>query len=167
MTPGAAWFLAFVGSVVLANLLVVTVGVIPVGFGLYAPAGVLVVGVAFWIRDHLHRTSGLLAVALALGIGAGISAAFSPALALASAGAFLVSETLDTLIYHALRRRWLLAVVTSNAVGIVADSLVFLSIAFGSLTYLPGQVWAKSVWTLLILVGHGLLAGRSRTSLAR
>jgi hypothetical protein len=154
------WF-AFVGSVLAANLLVLYVGIIPVGFGMMAPAGVAVVGLSFWLRDHLQAQGGLRAVIAAILVGGAISALFSPGLALASATAFLVSESLDTLVYSWLRRRsWGLAVVASNAVGIVADSLVFLLLAFGSLMYLPGQVWGKAWWTL------GFLAWRARTVLA-
>lgn len=156
-----AWWLAFVGSVVVANALVLWLGVIPVGLGLMAPAGVVVVGLSFWLRDRLHLALGWPGVLSALLVGGVISALASPALAVASVSAFLASETLDGLVFQSLRRRYVLAVLASNVVGLIVDSLVFLSLAFGSLAYLPGQVWGKAWWTI------AFLAWRSGTRLAR
>jgi queuosine precursor transporter len=48
------------------------------------------------------------------------------------------------------RRRWLLAVVRSNLMGLTLDSVVFLSLTFGSLEFLLGQIVGKaSGWRLL------------------
>ena len=53
-------------------------------------------------------------------------------------------------VYTPLRRRnWLVAVALSNTVGLVADSLLFLWLAFGSLDFLPGQVVGKLWMTVL------------------
>ncbi|MBQ1166197.1 VUT family protein, partial [Streptomyces sp. A73] len=41
----------------------------------------------------------------------------------------------------------LVAVTASNAVGLLADSLVFLWLAFGSLAFLPGQLVGKAWMT--------------------
>jgi uncharacterized PurR-regulated membrane protein YhhQ (DUF165 family) len=72
--------------------------------------------------------------------------------ALASATAFLVSEAADYLVYTPLRRRgWLRAVAASNVVGLAVDSALFLWLAFGSLTFLWGQVWGK-VWVTALAV---------------
>ena len=49
------------------------------------------------------------------------------------------------------RRRLLAAVVTSSMVGLVVDSIVFLSLAFGSLEFLPGQIVGKA-WAVLIAI---------------
>ena len=43
----------------------------------------------------------------------------------------------------------MLAVVASSLAGLVVNSVVFLSLAFGSLEFLPGQVVGK-VWAVLI-----------------
>jgi uncharacterized PurR-regulated membrane protein YhhQ (DUF165 family) len=68
---------------------------------------------------------------------------------MASAGAFLVSETADMLVYTPLqRRRLMLAVFASSLVGLVVDSIVFLSLAFGSLAFLEGQILGKT-WMVL------------------
>jgi hypothetical protein len=39
-------------------------------------------------------------------------------------------------------------VAASNAVGLAADSLIFLWLAFGSLAFLPGQLLGKAWMTL-------------------
>ena len=89
-------------------------------------------GLAFTLRDVVHRTLGRLAVVGAILAGAALSYTISPAFATASAVAFLVSELADLSVYEPLRARgWMPAVVASNVVGIVVDSLLFLWLAFG------------------------------------
>ena len=51
-----------------------------------------------------------------------------------------------------LRRGWIVALVPANLVGCVVDSLVFLSIAFGSLSLLGGQVLGKAWMTALAVL---------------
>jgi queuosine precursor transporter len=156
-----ALFLAYLSTVILANWAVTTYGVVPVGFGLMAPAGVYVVGIAFTLRDLLHETGGRWLVLGAIAIGAVLSVLVAtPALAVASGVAFTVSEVADLLVYEPLRRKgWLGAVAASNAVGLVIDSIVFLVIAFGSLQFLAGQVVGKAWMTLLAVAV--LAAGRA------
>jgi uncharacterized PurR-regulated membrane protein YhhQ (DUF165 family) len=73
-------------------------------------------------------------------------------LALASGAAFVLSELADFALYTPLqRRRLLLAVLVSAGAGLVVDSVVFLSLAFGSLAYLPGQVIGKA-WAVLVSI---------------
>lgn len=142
--------LAFLSTVVLANWLVQTHGVVPVGFGLMAPAGVYVVGLAFILRDALHEVDRRLVV-VAILVGAVLSLLVAdPRLAWASGAAFLLSESLDMAVWVRLRERsYLAGLLTSNAVGIVADSALFLWLAFGGLAFLPGQAVGKAWMTLL------------------
>ena len=144
---------AFVATIFLANWAISTFGTVPVGFGLAAPAGVYFAGLAFTLRDLLHESAGPRAVFIAILIGAALSAIVSPAFAIASATAFLFSELADFAVYTPLRRRrWLTAVIASNLVGLVVDSILFLWLAFGSLTYLTGQVVGKAWMTALAVV---------------
>lgn len=163
-------FLAFMATVPLANWLIQHVGafcvpngpcLIPVGFSLDAPSGVLVVGLAFVLRDLLQRTAGPAWAAAAIVCGAGLSLLIAPpALAIASGAAFLVAEGLDMAVYTPLaRRRFLLAVAASSLVGIAADSALFLWLAFGSLDYLPGQIVGK-LWGVAIGAGLALALRR-------
>lgn len=155
----AVLFVAFVATVVLANWLVNEAGIVHVGLGYQAPAGVFVVGVAFSLRDALQERAGKIAVIAAIGLGAALSFGLEDlrAIALASAAAFAVSETLDFAIYTLLRRRsWLAAATASNAIGLIVDSVIFLTLAFGSLEFLEGQIFAKAYMTALAIFVTGM-----------
>lgn len=146
-------FTVFILLIFLANWAIVTFGIIPIGFGLQAPAGVLFVGASFLTRDWLQHSGGNRSVFLAIFIGTGLSAYLSPNVAVASALGFLSSESLDFLVYSLIQRHgkpWT-AVVFSNVCGSIVDSVVFLTLAFGSLTFLPGQVIGK-LWITLTAV---------------
>lgn len=150
----AGLFVAYVATVPLANWLVDRFGVVPVGFGLRAPAAVYLVGVAFTLRDLLQEWAGRAFVVLGILCGALLSfLVASPALALASGTAFLLSEMGDFAVYTPLRERgrFLEAVALSNTVGLVLDSVVFLQLAFGSLEFLPGQLVGKAIMTVVAL----------------
>jgi hypothetical protein len=151
--PALAAAVGFVGTVFAANWAIVQFGAVPVGFGLLAPAGVYFAGLAFTLRDVLHELGGRWAVLAAIAAGVGASALVAPpALVVASAVAFGVSELLDMAVCSPLRlRRWYAAVAASNAVGLVVDSVLFLWLAFGSLMFLPGQLLGKA-WVTLAAV---------------
>lgn len=148
-----AAFVAYAASIPLANLLITHYGPVPVGFGLLAPAGVFAAGVAFTARDLLQRWAGKRAALAAIAVGVLISLVLAdPRLALASAVAFGLSELIDMAAFLALAKRSFLgAVLVSNVAGLVVDSLVFLSLAFGSLVFLPGQIVGKAWMTLAAL----------------
>jgi uncharacterized PurR-regulated membrane protein YhhQ (DUF165 family) len=144
------WALAYIATIFGANLLITHVGVVPVGFGLMAPAGVYCAGLAFTFRDLTQDSLGRLWTVGAIVIGAALSGLLSPQLALASGTAFLLSELADLAVYTPLRERhWLAAVAASNSVGLVIDSVLFLWLAFGSLAFLPGQIVGKLWMTAL------------------
>jgi len=166
---GAIYLAGFIGSIWLANWLLGHWGTIrfpggpwlvpvwpgeltPSGNAIYAPSGVLAIGVGFTLRDLVQRRLGIPVTIAAIVAGAALSAALDTSLALASGAAFLLAETLDLFVYTPLQRRNLVgAVIASNVVGIVVDSIVFLSIAFGSLDLLQGQVIGKAWMTLLAI----------------
>src|SRR6201997_875369 len=126
---------------------------IPVAPGLMAPSGVTMAGVALVLRDLVQRRLGVAASSLAILAGAALSALLAPpALVIASATAFLLSEFADLAVYPPLARRGLLiAVVASGVVGLVVDSVVFLWLAFGSLDFLLGQIVGKA-WMVLLSI---------------
>ncbi len=158
---GWLYFALFIGSIFLANYLVGNVGtvcppgepcLIPVWPGIMAPSGVLAIGLGFTLRDLVQRRRGIRYTAVGILLGAGLSAVLDPALALASGTAFLFSEFLDLFVYTPLQRRNLMAAVLgSNIVGIIADSAIFLGLAFGSLQFIEGQIIGKLWMTLLAL----------------
>lgn len=140
---------AYVGCIWGANWAITAFGLVPIPFGLVAPAGVYFAGLSFTARDLLQDTAGRGWTVGGILLGAALSGLLSPQLALASGVAFLVSEGLDMAVYTPLRgRHWLGAVAASNTVGAVVDSALFLWLAFGSLAFLPGQVVGKLLMTL-------------------
>ena len=159
-SSGIAAFVGFIATIFAANWLIEHVGIVSVGFGLMAPAGVYMVGVAFTLRDVLQRTLGARWAIAAILIGAGLSYLVSPAFALASGAAFLLSELADLAVYTPLERRtWLGAVLLSNTVGLLVDSWLFLALAFGSLEFFPGQVVGKAWMTLLAIAAIAAVRG--------
>ena len=134
-----------------------------------APSGVLMVGLALVLRDLVQRRLGVGWGLGAIVIGAALSALLAPpALVLASTVAFLLSELADFAVYTPLQRRGLvLAVLASSAVGLVADSFLFLWLAFGSLDFLAGQIIGKALMVLLTVPAiHWLRRRDARLALA-
>lgn len=150
---GALAVLGYLAVVVGANIATARYGFVPVGFGLLATAGTYFAGAALFVRDLVQDVAGRWVVLAALLVAAVLSAALaSPSLALASGVAFGVAELLDLLVYTPLRRKgWVRAVVASNIVGGVADTLLFLWLAGFPLTAVAvsGQLVGKAWLTLI------------------
>lgn len=163
---GLAAGAGYVGSIVAANYVTARFGLVPVGFGLVTTAGTYAAGAALLLRDVVQDTLGRRAALLCMAGGVVASWALSaPALALASAAAFLLSELADFAVYTPLRRRgWSRAVLTSNAIGAVIDTFVFLTLAGFPLTreIVAGQLVGKIVWATLVpvLIVQGVRAVR-------
>lgn len=165
-TIGIITLVGYILTIFAANLAITSIGIVPVGLGLVAPAGVYFAGLAFSLRDALQETLGRRWVIGAILLGALISAGLSAQLALASGLAFLFSELADFMVYTPLRRRnWLGAVVASNTVGVLVDSALFLWLAFGSLAFLPGQIVGK-LWMTALAVALIFAWRRSRARTA-
>ena len=139
--PAANWLIGNVGTVCIPQ----GPCLIPVAPGLMAPSGVLMIGAALALRDAVQEALGRAWVLALVIAGAALSLLFSPpALAIASATAFLLSELLDFAIYDRLRRRALAwAVLLSGMAGAVLDSLLFSALAFGTVAWAPGLILAK------------------------
>ncbi|MDX0203840.1 VUT family protein [Sinorhizobium meliloti] len=159
---GAVFLAGFAACIPLANYMIGHVGticvpdgpcLIPVWFGLTAPSGVLLVGLALVLRDLVQRRLGLAWAIGAIIVGAFLSTTFTaPALALASVSAFLTSELVDLLVFTPLQKKGLVkAAFVSSVAGLVVDSVVFLSLAFGSLEFLTGQVVGKLIMVVVAL----------------
>lgn len=165
--PGALALAGYIATIFAANWAIARFGVVPVGLGYAAPAGVYFAGLAFTLRDLVQEYLGRVATVLAIAVGAALSALVSPQFAAASGIAFLLSEFADFLVYTPLRRRnWLGAVVASNVVGFVADSAIFLTLAFGSLEFLTGQLIGKGWMTLLAVAALWMVRQRRASAAA-
>lgn len=151
LIPFAAWLVKHYGPV-------------DVGPGLKAPAAVFVIGAILVVRDLLQdqlravrrgRFAFAIIVAL-IAVGTLLAIAVDPMFGIASGVAFALSETIDLLVYTPLRKAGQYgAVLVSNAVSIIVDSVVFLWLAFGSLEFLYGQIYGKALMTFVAL---GVLA---------
>jgi len=132
----------YVGSIVLANVFIVHglpgatrthfgTYTLPVGFGLVAPAGVFMAGVAFPARDLVQRAGGRWLGIAAIVVGAGVSFfVSSPTIAVASGLTFLCAESLDFAVYTPLQREhFALAVVVSGIAGSLLNAWLFLYLA--------------------------------------
>lgn len=175
---GAITIVAFVLSVPVANWMVLNVGstcfpdgpcLIPVWPGVLAPSGVALAGLSLVLRDLVQEEVGVRWAFAAVLVGAIIAALVaSPQLAVASAGAFLVAELADLLIYTAMRRRGLfVASLASSMVGLLLDSLIFVLVAFGSMDLLLGQSLGKAWMVLAATPILFLIRRRSRVVAAR
>jgi uncharacterized PurR-regulated membrane protein YhhQ (DUF165 family) len=159
---GFVFLAAYIACIPLANWMIGHVGtvcvpqgpcLVPVAPGLMAPSGVLLVGLALVLRDLVQRRLGIAYALAAIAVGAVLSGVLAPLpLVVASTTAFLLSELADFAVYTPLQKRGLvLAVLASSFVGLVADSIVFLWLAFGSFEFLLGQIVGKAWMVLLTL----------------
>ncbi|QDO96274.1 VUT family protein [Ferrovibrio terrae] len=160
---GFAYLAGFIACVPAANWLIGNVGtvcipqgpcLIPVApFGITAPSGVLMIGLALVLRDLVQRRLGKGRALAAILAGAALSGFVAPpALVVASTVAFLLSELADFAVYTPLQKRGLIrAVILSSLVGLCVDSVAFLYLAFGSLDYLAGQIIGKA-WMVLFSI---------------
>ncbi len=161
------YFVAFIACIPIANWMIGHVGTVcappqgpclvpvapwgPDGHPLMAPSGVLMIGLALVLRDMVQRRLGRGVALAAIVAGAALSGAVAPPqLVFASGAAFLLSELADFAVYTPLQSRGLvLAVLASSVVGLIADSLLFLWLAFGSLDFLAGQIVGK-LWMVVL-----------------
>jgi uncharacterized PurR-regulated membrane protein YhhQ (DUF165 family) len=162
----SATALGYVGVILATNVAATSGATLDLAL-LTVPVGAVCAGAAFGIRDHVHEAFGPSGVAVAIGCGTGLSWLLgSPAVAAASALAFLLSETIDAYIYVRLMRRRsvVLAVIGSNVAGLAVDSVVFVPLAFGTWAPLTGQVVGKAFATA-VAVGVQAVARATRLRL--
>lgn len=168
--------LGLLASVIVANWATSNFGFVSVGFGLTATAGTFAAGFALALRDATQDALGKSAVIAVIVLGAVVSYVVAdPMIALASGAAFLISELCDFGVYTPLRkksslgdRRWAIAVVASNIVGAIVDTVVFLVIAFGAASVAPailgqlvGKTWATAGY---LVIGKGVSRAVPRKS---
>jgi uncharacterized PurR-regulated membrane protein YhhQ (DUF165 family) len=153
----------YIGTIVLANWMTTTYGLVPIGFGLMVTAGTFAAGFALILRDAVQVTAGRIAALLAILVGCAVSYVISdPFIAVASAIAFLTSELVDMGLFTPLRRRSIaLAVLVSSIVSAPVDTVLFLHIAGFGVTWqaVLGQFIVK---TALAGIVAGVLVMRGR-----
>ena len=145
-------------------------------FGMLS-AGTLTFGATFTLRDMAHQSSdraglGRTPVIAMIGVAAVANVMVAAVLGipgrflLASFGAILLSELIDTEIYHSLRSRsWLVRVLSSNAVSVPLDSITFTVVAFaGEIGYDVSKMAQIVEADLLFKFGIGALLALAKTA---
>jgi len=145
---------AYVATIIAANWMTDTFGLVPIWFGLTVTAGTFAAGFALITRDWVQMTNRRIILLGAILVGAALSALTStPQLAVASGIAFLASELVDTGVFTPMRSRSLpLAVIVSSLIAAPVDTILFLWIAGFPLTWeaILGQVLVKTVLALIV-----------------
>jgi hypothetical protein len=148
--------------------------------GLAAPGGTYLIGLALALIETAHHTAPTrregwrnAQIMIAMGFAGSIILAAWIAvvdamngvgpdqfgflagtwrIVLGSLAAFAVSETVDNGLGAWMRGRVPdpVRVLTTNAVSVPLDSLVFLAVAFGSLAFIEGQIVAKMAATVVL-----------------
>jgi uncharacterized integral membrane protein (TIGR00697 family) len=178
---------AYIGAQMLADIASLKIGVVA---GLAVDMGTFVYPITFTLRDVAHKTLGkhltrvLIVTAAAInlfmalylmwsasvpsdpgwGLGEQFSAILAPVwrIVVASIVAEVVSELLDTEIYHwwvtrITRRYQWLRVLVSNSISVPVDNLIFAIGAFGGV--LPWDVvWQIFIVNLLVKYGVTLIS---------
>ena len=127
----------YVATIVAANWLTSTFGLVPIGLGLAVTAGTFAAGAALILRDAVQCAAGKWVVLAAIVTGCVISYLVAdPFIAVASAVAFLASELVDFAVFTPLRRRSIAAaVLVSSIVSAPVDTVLFLHIAGFEVTW--------------------------------
>lgn len=168
------WIAFYVASILAANLTLDTF--IDLGiFGMLS-VGTLFFAAVFTLRDRLH-TYGLptvfVAIAAALVVNLVVAMALGTPLRflLASFIAILLSELADTAAYQQLLdRTWLRRALTSNAISIPLDSILFTMIAFYGIMSGPELVqiiWADVLFKTLVAGALALVLAKTVKSIDR
>lgn len=122
-------------SILLANVTLNKFIPLPI-FGLLS-VGTIFFAAVFTLRDRIHQAGGIravyLAIALALLVNTVAAALLGTPLRFIGASflAILVGELADTAVYQRLiHKSWWTRVLTSNAVSVPLDSILFALLAF-------------------------------------
>ncbi|WP_127817838.1 VUT family protein [Microbacterium sp. CPCC 204701] len=157
LIKGAIALFVYIGAIVAANILSAHFGLVPVGFGLVVTAGTYAAGFALLSRDFVHTYLGVRGVLLGIAVGVILSWFLAtPALAMASAVAFLVAELADMLVFLWIRPRgFVRAALISNCVSAPVDTVLFLWIAGFPLMFesIVGQMVGKILWATIVPLG--------------
>jgi len=141
----------YLGSIILANILVHTFGIVTV-MGLTFPAGAVAIGLTFSARDYVQRKHGKWGCWVWMIVAMVITFFFNKNIALASMSAFMISEFIDWLIFTLSNRPFNQRIILSNLFGTPIDSVVFVALAFGwNWQAIWGQTVVKFVSSLLVL----------------
>lgn len=148
----------YLAAVLVANATAMTFIPLKLPFDHYplVSVGTLVFGITFTQRDRVHRAGRpwVYAMLLTTAVAATLQSIVTGVpwrIIVASCLAILLAEAADTEVFHRLRnRRWAVRVVSSNAVSIPLDSLIFNVVAFGAILGLAGVFPASMIAAIIV-----------------
>ena len=144
----------YLGSILLANWLVVKFGLITV-FGITFPAGAVAIGLTFSARDFVQMRFGDYGCWIWMVVASGITAMLSPGVAFASISVLVVAEGVDWVVFTFCRGSFTRRVLLSNLFGLPLDSVVFVWIAFGfNPAAMIGQTIVKLISSTAVVLPH-------------
>jgi len=142
---------AYISSIILANLLVIYIGIIDIGI-ISFPAGAIMIGLCFSLRDFVQKYYGKYKCWLWMLLATIITILFSREVAFASGIAFLLAESIDWLVFTFYNNSFKKRLILSNILSLPVDSLVFVPILFGwNWELIIGQAIIKIVSSFIIL----------------
>lgn len=158
MTIGLAIAISFMTAVVAASNILVQFQIND-----WLTWGALTYPLAFLINDLTNRAYGPERARKVVYIGFALAVIMSiylatPRIAMASGAAFLVSQLLDTQIFHQLRHRaWWTAPLVGSIIASFVDTVLFFVLAFAGtglplVTLIAGDFAVKVVLALIFLI---------------
>lgn len=162
------WLLAYVGTIVAANI--ITAGTAPLIVGPFiVPWGTFLIGGTLVLRDAVQlrygRRVSYLAIVAALTASGVSSHALGDTLAItgASAAAFAFSETAETEIFSRFKRVLAARIFWSGTVSSLIDSVLFILLGLSPLTtglvpwaFIPAAIAGQyAVKTAMVALGSG------------
>ena len=151
------WYyaIAYMLSIVLANLTVAKFGLVTWFGFLVFPAGAIWIGLTFSLRDFVQREWGHKDVWYFMIATTIITTLLSVVLshlpvplwkvAVGSALAFLVSEAIDWAVYYFLKKDLIWRICVSNAFSVPIDSIIFVGIVFGGWSFFNPPVYGQTI----------------------
>ena len=144
----------YLSSIMIANLLVVYFGVVSIG-PLFFPAGAVVVGLTFSIRDFVQQKYGKWGCWKWMFLATVITYFLNQNIAIASVSAFVISELIDWVVFTFSGLSFRKRIMLSNLFSTPVDSFIFVSIAFGfAWPIIIGQTIVKFLSSGLVLLGR-------------
>jgi len=130
--------------------------------------GTLTFGVTFTARDKVHYLGRksvytMILVSILASVALSFLGDVSARIILASSIAIAISETMDTEVYQKLiKRHWIIRVLSSNAISIPLDTILFATIAFSGVFPILPIIQADIIVKFIISIIVGLLLIKSK-----
>lgn len=150
------WYaISYVVSIILANFFVAWFGLVTWFGWLTFPAGAIFIGLTFSARDFVQREWGhrdvwiFMIASTVLTTIMGVILSHLPVplwkVALGSALAFLIAETIDWAVYYFLKKDLIWRICVSNLFSTPIDSLIFVGVVFGGWSFLNPPVYGQTI----------------------